>query len=65
MSIKIRIAKLWAAMAARANAGELKLTREPMILGGSPKHAAAIADGTVANQIVVWPDEPGPANPIL
>jgi hypothetical protein len=42
-----------------------RLTREPMILGGSPKYHAAVADGTVENQIVIWPDEPGPENPIL
>ena len=65
MSIKSKIAKLWAAATARADTGRPKLTYEPMLLGGSPEHAAAVADGTVKDRIVMWPDEASPANPIL
>jgi hypothetical protein len=58
-----RLDRLELARRRRANTGP-KLTREPMLLGGSPEHAAAIADGTVAGRIVVWPDESSPTNPI-
>jgi hypothetical protein len=64
-TIEARLRALEKAAAARANAGELKLTREPMLLGGSEEYLAAVADGTVKDRIVVWPDESSPENPIL
>jgi hypothetical protein len=63
-SLKARISKLVAAVAALADAGRPKLTYEPMLLGGSPGHATAVADGTVKDRGVAWPDEAIPSNPI-
>jgi hypothetical protein len=59
-----RLDRLEASQRRRANIGP-RLTREPMLLGGSEEYLAAVADGTVKDRIVVWPDESSPANIIL